>query len=110
MSGWGQAASIAARPASSVMSQATVVTSAPVAALISAAVASRVSGVLAQIVTFTPSRAKEKAEALPKPLLAAQTMADLPVNPRSIFFIPAGVLPGPGYLLASAAVRISESV
>jgi len=41
MSGFGQAASAAARPASVVMSPATAVTFAPVAARISAAAASR---------------------------------------------------------------------
>ena len=89
MSGFGQAASTAARPASVVMSPGTAVTLAPVAARISAAVASRSDAVRAVMKTSTPSRAIDIAQALPRPLLAAQTMAFLPLSPRSMMgFLP----------------------
>ncbi len=84
MSGSGQAASAAARPASVAMSPATVVTVAPVAARISSAVRSSVSAVRAVIVTATPSRASARAQPLPSPLLAAQTSARRPLKPRSM--------------------------
>src|SRR5271163_3534367 len=84
MSGSGQAASAAARPASVVMSPAAVITLLPVAVRISAAVCSSVSAVRAVIVTVTPSRANAIAQARPRPLLAAQTSARLPFKPMSI--------------------------
>src|SRR5437867_5918362 len=84
MSGVGQAWSSAARTASVVMSPATVVTRTPVASRISFAAASRVSFVRAFIVMFTPSRASDMAQPLPSPLLAAQTIAFLPLIPRSM--------------------------
>src|SRR5437660_10804917 len=84
MSGLGHAWSSAARTASVVMSPATVVTRTPVASRISLAAASSVSLVRAFIVMFTPSRASDMAQPLPSPLLAAQTIAFLPLIPRSM--------------------------
>src|SRR5271169_2353778 len=75
MSGLGQAASAAARPASVEMSPGTAVTLAPVSLRISAAVCSRVSAVRAVIVNSTPARPSDIAQARPNPLLAAQTRA-----------------------------------
>src|SRR5271170_6425643 len=75
MSGAGQAASAAARPASVEMSPATAVTLAPVSLRISSAVCSRVSWVRAVITNSTPARPSAVAQARPSPLLAAQTMA-----------------------------------
>ena len=63
MSGSGQAASAAARPASVVMSPATGVTVTPVAARISAAVRSSTSAPRAVMTTSTPSRASAMAQA-----------------------------------------------
>src|SRR5712691_5103193 len=91
MSGFGQAASAAARPASVVMSPATVVTLAPVAARISAAVCSSVSAVRAVIVTATPARDSAIAHARPSPLLAAQTIALRPAMPKSMISPPRSV-------------------
>src|SRR6266403_5336441 len=84
MSGAGHAWSSAARTASVVMSPATVVTRTPVASRISFAAASSASFVRAFIVMFTPSRASDMAQPLPSPLLAAQTIAFLPLIPRSM--------------------------
>src|SRR5437899_4195584 len=84
MSGLGHACSSAVRTASVVTSPATVVTRTPVASRISFAVASRASLVRAFIVMFTPSRASDMAQPLPSPLLAAQTIAFLPLIPRSM--------------------------
>ena len=78
MSGAGHAASAAARPASLVMSPATAVTLAPVSWRISAAVCSSAEAVRAVMTNSTPSLARAIAQALPSPLLAAQTMAFLP--------------------------------
>src|SRR5215472_14808357 len=75
MSGLGQAASAAVRPASVEMSPATGVTLAPVSLRIASAVCSRVSAVRAVIVSSTPARPSDIAQARPKPLLAAQTRA-----------------------------------
>src|SRR6266852_2208352 len=69
MSGSGQAASAALRP---------------VAARISAAVASSAVLPRARMVSSTPSCASARAQPLPSPLLAAQTSAFLPAMPRSI--------------------------
>jgi hypothetical protein len=85
MSGCGQAASAAARPAGVTMSAATVMTSTPVAARISVAVFSSASAPRATSVTLTPSRARAKAQPRPSPLLDAQTSAALPLIPRSMF-------------------------
>ena len=79
------AANALSRPSGVVISQATAVTLAPVAALISSAVRVISASVREQIVTFTPSRAKEVAQPRPSPLLAAQTSAFFPAIPRSIF-------------------------
>jgi hypothetical protein len=81
MSGSGQAARAAARPASVVMSPATAVTLAPVSRRMSSAVCSSVSAVRAVITTSTPSRARDIAQARPSPLLAAQTIARRPAMP-----------------------------
>src|ERR1700756_3567929 len=78
MSGFGQAARAATRPASVEMSPGTAVTLAPVSLRISCAVCSRVSAVRAVIVNSTPARPNDIAQALPKPLLAAQTIAFRP--------------------------------
>src|SRR5215468_8776451 len=75
MSGLGQAASAAARPASVEMSPGTAVTLALVSLRISSAVCSRVSLVRAVIVNSTPARPSDIAQARPNPLLAAQTSA-----------------------------------
>ena len=83
MSGFGQAASSALRPASVVTSQTTGVTFTPLAPS-SLAVALRASAPRAQIVTSTPSRASAWAQPLPRPLEAAQTIAFLPLMPRSM--------------------------
>ena len=84
MSGFGQASSTAARPASVAMSPGTGVTLAPVSRPISAAVASSVSRVRAVIQSSTPSRPSAMAQARPSPLLAAQTIALRPRNPKSM--------------------------
>ncbi len=84
MSGLGHAAKVASRPASVVMSPATAMTFAPVAARISAAAASSASAPRAVITSSTPSRANDMAQALPSPLLAAHTMALRPRIPSSI--------------------------
>ena len=83
MSGLGQAASAAARPASVEMSPGTAVTLAPVSFRISAAVCSRVSSVRAVIVNSTPARPSDIAQARPNPLLAAQTRALRPLMRKS---------------------------
>ena len=84
MSGSGQAASRARWPSGAVTSQATALTSTPVAARISAAVASSGPGVRAAMVTPAPSRARDIAQARPSPLLDAQTIALRPDRPRSM--------------------------
>src|SRR5260221_9842190 len=84
MSGLGHAASAAARPASVVMSPGTAVTLVPVASRISFAVRSRSAAVRAVITSSTPSRASAMAQPLPKPLLAAHTIARLPRMPNSM--------------------------
>ena len=66
------------------MSPGTAVTFAPVSLRISSAVLSRSAAVRAVITTSTPSRASDMAQARPSPLLAAQTMAFLPLSPRSM--------------------------
>src|SRR6266550_4581494 len=83
ISGLGQAASAAARPASVEMSPGTAVTLAPVSLRISSAVCSRVSAVRAVIVNSTPARPSDIAQARPNPLLAAQTRAFRPRIPKS---------------------------
>jgi hypothetical protein len=83
ISGCGQAASAAERPAPVVMSAATVVTLTPVAAAISAPVFSSTSRLRATMVTSTPSRASAKAQARPKPRLAPLRSAFRPRIPRS---------------------------
>src|SRR6478735_2237320 len=83
ISGLGQAASSALRPASVVTSQATGVTFTP-AEPSSLAVASSASAPRAQMVTSTPSRASAWAQPLPSPFDAAQTTAFLPLMPRSM--------------------------
>src|SRR4029078_8946047 len=97
MSGLGQAASAAARPASVAISAVTGVTSTTVARRIYSAVASRGPGVRATITRFTPSRAKAAAQALPNPLLAAHTTARRPAIPRSM------ILRLPLFVVESAA-------
>src|SRR6185436_4126516 len=85
MSGSGQAASSALRPASVVTAHTTGVTFTPVGPS-SLAVAWSASAPRAQIVTLTPSRASAWAQPLPNPFDAAQTMAFLPLMPRSMVF------------------------
>src|SRR5262245_4999023 len=84
MSGLWQAASSRLRPSSVVTSQTTVVTLAPVLRRNSSAVALSASAPRAQIVTSTPSRANAVAQPLPRPFDAAQTIAFLPLMPRSM--------------------------
>ena len=84
MSGCGQAASAAARPAGVVMSHATHCTGRPAIAPISAAVRCTSASVRATIVTSTPARASASAQPRPRPLLAAHTSARRPAIPRSI--------------------------
>src|SRR5262249_26458215 len=85
MSGAGQAASAAARPAPVVISAATVVTLTPVAAAISAPVFCSASRLRATMVTSTPSPASAKAQAPPRPRLAPLSAACRPRSPRPIF-------------------------
>jgi hypothetical protein len=85
MSTCGQAASAAARPASVAMSPATVRTStAGFSTRSAAAVASRSASPRAVMTTLTPSSASASAQPRPKPLLAAQTSAQRPFNPKSM--------------------------
>ena len=65
-----------------------LVTEPPPAAAISAAARSSVSRCRAQIQTSTPSAASAIAQALPSPLLEAQTIALFPVIPRSMSCLP----------------------
>src|SRR5438270_4669951 len=83
ISGLGQAASAAARPVSVEMSPGTAVTLAPVSLRISSAVRSSVLAERAVIVSSTPARPSDIAQAHPNPLLAAQTRAFRPriLNP-----------------------------
>ena len=85
MSGAGQAASAVRRPSSVVMSPTTAVTRTAQASRISCAVFSSASRPRAVITRFTPSRARENAQPLPRPFEAAQTSAVLPRMPRSMF-------------------------
>src|SRR5438128_2889471 len=84
MSGFGHAASSALRPASVVTSHTTGITFTPAEAS-SFAVTLSASAPRAQIVTSTPSRASAFAQPLPRPLEAAQTMAFLPLMPKSMY-------------------------
>ena len=84
ISGCGHAASAADRPVVVVMSAATVATSTPLAARISAAVFSNASRRRATMVTSTPSCASAKAQARPRPRLAPVSNALRPRIPRSI--------------------------
>src|SRR5438132_612151 len=89
ISGSGQAFNAASRPAGVVMSPATSVTVTPGCALrISAAVFANASAPRAVSVTFTPSAASAIAQARPKPLLDAHTMARRPLIPRSTVSLP----------------------
>src|SRR5205807_8472414 len=89
ISGSGQAFNAASRPAGVVMSPATSVTVTPGCALrISAAVFASASSPRAVSVTFTPSAASAVAQARPKPLLDAHTMARRPLIPRSTVSLP----------------------
>ena len=89
MSGSGQAFSAASRPAGVVMSPATSVTVTPGLALrISSAVFFSASAPRAVSVTCTPSLASAMAQARPRPLLDAQTMARRPLIPRSTVSLP----------------------
>src|SRR6478735_8512534 len=89
ISGFGQAFRAASRPAGVVMSPATLVTVTPGLALrISAAVFASASAPRAVSVTWTPSLASCMAQARPKPLLDAHTMARRPLIPRSTVFTP----------------------
>src|SRR4051812_911985 len=89
MSGSGQAFSAASRPAGVVMSPATSVTVTDGLALrISSAVFFSASAPRAVSVTCTPSLANAMAQARPKPLLDAQTMARRPLIPRSTVSLP----------------------
>src|SRR5262245_35934764 len=84
ISGSGQATSAAERPCAVVMSPVTVVTLTPVAATISAPVFSSASRLRATMVTSTPSCARAKAQARPRPRLAPLSSAFLPRIPSSI--------------------------
>src|SRR5262245_43313201 len=70
-------------PSAVVRSAWTASTSARVSSWISSAAVSRSASVRAQIVTSAPSRASASADALPRPLLEAATIATLPLTPRS---------------------------
>jgi hypothetical protein len=83
ISGAGHAAITAARPCGVVTSAATGVTATPVAAAISRAVAASAAEPRATMAISAPSRASAVAQALPRPRLAPQTMAFLPLMPRS---------------------------
>ena len=80
--------STAARPASVVMSPATATTSTPCAWRIAAAVASSASAPRALITRSTPSAASASAQPRPRPFDAAQTMARLPLMPKSMLVLP----------------------
>ncbi len=89
ISGSGQAFSAASRPAGVVMSPTTSVTVTPGYSLrISAAVFASASAPRAVNVTCTPSAASAMAQARPRPLLDAQTMARRPLIPRSTVSLP----------------------
>ena len=89
ISGSGQAFSTASRPAGVVMSPAISVTVTPGWALrISSAVFFSASAPRAVTVTCTPSLASAMAQARPRPLLDAQTMARRPLIPRSTVSLP----------------------
>src|SRR5258705_5061780 len=92
MSGSGQVGRRALRPSSVVTSQATGVGRVRVSFPISSAVASSASLPRAQIVRIAPSRARAVAQPLPNPLDAAQTMAFLPLMPRSMDAAPAFIV------------------
>src|SRR6185312_10601038 len=84
MSGSGHAASTCLRPSSVVTSTATGITFTPCFLRISSAVASSSLLVRALITRSTPSPASAMAQPLPKPLLAAQTIALRPLMPMSM--------------------------
>src|SRR5262249_15208167 len=85
ISGPGQAASAAARPAPVVISAANLVSLTPGAAADSAPALSTTSRLRATKVTSTPSRASAKEQACPRPRLARLSSAWRPRSPRSIF-------------------------
>ena len=87
ISGLGQAARMASRPSFVVTSATTATVSVPVADRISPAARSRISRRLATTTSFTPSPPRAVAQLLPKPMLAAQTIAVRPRRPKSIFFL-----------------------
>ncbi|MDD4998399.1 MAG: hypothetical protein PHI99_09620 [Syntrophales bacterium] len=66
------------------MSAATGVTLASVAERISSAAASMLASGRATMITSTPSRASDIAQALPKPALAPPMMAFSPAIPKSM--------------------------
>ncbi|MNF94969.1 hypothetical protein D3C84_777000 [compost metagenome] len=85
----GHAASTCARTAGVLMSPATVRTSMFGARpRNSSAATCKVSLPRALITRLTPSFAKARAQARPKPLLAAQTMAQRPEIPKSMTMLP----------------------
>src|SRR5690606_8361028 len=84
MSGDGQAASSAARPASVPTSPMTATGGWPDTAAISAAAACSACALRPLMTTMQPSRASAKAHAFPSPLEEAQMMALRPAMPRSI--------------------------
>ena len=84
MSGAGQAASTAWRPAGVAMSLAMAATLTPWARRIDSAVASSSLAVRALMTRSTPAAASASAQARPSPLLEAQTMALRPRIPRSM--------------------------
>src|SRR5437588_4333871 len=89
MSGSGQAFSAASRPPGVVMSPATSVTVTSGCNLrISAAVFASASAPRAVNVTCTPSAASAIAQARPRPLLDAHTIARRPLIPRSTVSLP----------------------
>jgi hypothetical protein len=84
MSGSGQAASTAARPLALAMSAATGVTCTLCFMAICSATSASRPAERAFSTRSTPSAASASAQARPSPLLAAQTMARRPRNPRSM--------------------------
>src|SRR5690242_9820797 len=100
MSGSGHAARTCLRPSSVVTSTATAVTFTPYFLRISSAVASSSDLVRALITRSTPSPASAVAQPLPRPLLAAQTIALRPLMPISIASTPLLADSGPKLGLA----------
>src|SRR5262245_2673223 len=111
MSGSAQASNNAARPSLVVTSATTAVTLPPVSLRISSAVARTASTPRAEMPPSAPSRDRALAQALPRPLLAAHTMARRPAIPRSIDILRSSAAPRAGLVhldrdLADGAVEL----